>query len=189
MGLYEEVMDQTNAQWEREMGRNPAFHLVNEGGWQRSMYVAYLRETCHLVRHTSLVLALASAHLNDDHRSLRSWFIEQAGDEHNHDLLCINDLRALGENPERVLRSHPKLGAWSLITQAYYVARYRPLAILGYVLTTESVGANYADHYADLLMTRYGYDANQVTFIRAHGGFDAKHIDDVKQMMELGQGQ
>ena len=30
----------------------------------------------------------------------------------------------------------------------------------------------------------YGYKSNQVTFLRAHGGFDIKHFDEVKKFMD-----
>jgi hypothetical protein len=97
--------------------------------------------------------------------------LDQAVDEHNHDLLCITDIEALGEQPARFLSAHPRRGAWGLITQCYYIAEHNPVALLGYLLTTEGIGASYAAKYADLLTSPlYGYKSNQVTFLRAHGG-------------------
>ena len=59
------------------------------------------------------------------------------------------------------------------------------MALLGYLLTTEGIGASYAAKYADLLTSPlYGYKSNQVTFLRAHGGFDVKHFDEVKKFMD-----
>ena len=72
-----------------------------------------------------------------------------------------------------------------MITQGYYLAEHNPLALLGYLLTTEGIGASYAAKYADVLTgPLYGYKSNQVTFLRAHGGFDVKHFDEVKKFMD-----
>jgi len=65
------------------------------------------------------------------------------------------------------------------------LAEHNPVALLGYLVTTEGIGASYAAQYADLLTSaQYGYKSNQVTFLRAHGGFDVKHFDEVKKFMD-----
>ena len=65
------------------------------------------------------------------------------------------------------------------------MAEHNPVALLGYLVTTEGIGASYAAQYADLLTSaQYGYKSNQVTFLRAHGGFDVKHFDEVKKFMD-----
>ena len=151
----------------------------------RTAYLAYLRETFHLIRHTTSTFARAVSHVPEIHRSFRGWLLDQAVDEHNHDLLCITDIEALGEQPTSFLSAHPRHGTWGLITQGYHLAQHNPIALLGYLLTTEGIGASYAAQYADLLTSgKYGYKSNQVTFLRAHGGFDIKHFDEVKKFMD-----
>lgn len=188
MDIFDGVIEKTKKDHERYVAGNSLFAAIAEGKFEQEHYAAYLRETYHLIRHTSPLMALAAAHLPDSHRRLRTWYYEQAVDENNHDVLCINDLKALGYDGARIVQSHPKEGAWSLVTQNYYLASRNPVALLGYVLTTEGIGANYADVYADTLMEKYGFKANQVSFIRAHGGFDQKHIEDVRRAINLLEG-
>jgi pyrroloquinoline quinone (PQQ) biosynthesis protein C len=184
MNLSEYVIEASAEQYNREMVSHPAFAALAQGTLQRNSYVAYLRETYHLIRHTTAVFARAASFLPDDHRALRGWLLEQALDEHNHDLLCMKDLEALGEDPRKFLAVPPRQGAWGLITQTFHVAQADPVSLLGYILTTEGVGAAFAARGADLLTSDlYGYKSNQVTFLRAHGGFDIKHADEVKRMM------
>lgn len=185
MKFSDHVIEVTSEQYRREMGHHPAFAALKEGRLRRESYVAYLRETYHLVRHTTSVLARAASYLPDAQRALRGWFIEQAIDEHNHDLLCMKDLEALGEVPHEVLSRPPGLGAWSLISQRYHLAQSDPVSLLGYMLTTEGIGATFAATAADVLTSGlYGYQSNQVTFLRAHGNFDIKHAEEVKKMMD-----
>ena len=86
MSLSEYVIEASAEQYNREIASHPAFAALQQGTLQRNSYVAYLRETYHLIRHTTAVFARAASYLADDHRALRGWLIEQALDEHNHDL-------------------------------------------------------------------------------------------------------
>ena len=185
MKLSEYILDASAQQYKEEFASHPLFAILAQGKVQRGAYLAYLRETYHLIRHTTLIMTRAASHLPDERRSLRGWLIAQALDEHNHDLLCLTDIEALGVDPHAFVAKIPKPGAWGLITQSYYIAEHDPISILGFFLTTEGIGATYGTQYADLLTSNlYGYKSNQVTFLRAHGGFDIKHMEQVRNFMD-----
>lgn len=185
MNLSAFVLEASERDYKEAFDAHPVFLALQNGKFSRSAYLAYLRETFHLIRHTTSTFARAVSHVPEAQRGFRGWLLDQAVDEHNHDLLCITDIEALGEQPAKFLSAHPRRGAWGLITQCYYVAEHNPVALLGYLLTTEGIGASYAAKYADLLTSPlYGYKSNQVTFLRAHGGFDIKHFDEVKKFMD-----
>ncbi len=185
MNLSAFVLEASEQDYREAFDAHPVFVALQTGTFSRTAYLAYLRETFHLIRHTTSTFARAVSFVPESHRSFRGWLLDQAVDEHNHDLLCITDIEALGEQPDRFLSAHPRRGAWGLITQGYYLAEHNPLALLGYLLTTEGIGATYASKYADMLSASpYSYKSNQVTFLRAHGGFDIKHFDEVKKFMD-----
>ena len=185
MNLSAFVLEASEQDYKEAFDAHPLFVSLEKGTFSRAAYLAYLRETFHLIRHTTSTFARAVSYVPEAHRAFRGWLLEQAVDEHNHDLLCITDIEALGEEPAKFLSAHPRRGAWGLITQGYYLAEHNPVALLGYLLTTEGIGASYAAQYADLLTgPLYGYRSNQVTFLRAHGGFDVKHFDEVKKFMD-----
>ncbi|NUZ06807.1 iron-containing redox enzyme family protein [Piscinibacter koreensis] len=185
MKLSDHVLESSAEDYRKAFEAHPVFVALQNGTFSRTAYLAYLRETFHLIRHTTSIMARAASHVPDSQRQLRGWFLDQAIEEHNHDLLCITDIEGLGENPDTFLKAHPRRGAWGLITQCYHVAETNPVALLGYLLTTEGVGATYASKYADLLTSPlYGYRSNQVTFLRAHGGFDVEHVAEVKRLMD-----
>jgi pyrroloquinoline quinone (PQQ) biosynthesis protein C len=182
MTLFDRIVEETQADHEVFVSSNPLFKLVLEGDMTRHHYIAYLRETYHLVRHTSRMLSLAGARLTDDRRDLRDWFFEQVREENGHDLFCIKDLRNLGEAPDQLHEGIPSAGAWGLISQNYYMATYgNPVGILGVATATEGLGATMGAEFAQLLQTKYGIPANAVTFLRSHGGFDLRHLEDAKR--------
>lgn len=184
MNLSDYVLEASAQLYQDEFGAHPIFAALQQGKFHRGAYLNYLRETFHSIRHTTSIMARAASHLPDEHRALRGWLLDQAVDEHNHDLLCITDIEALGEDPRKFLDVPPRKGAWGLVTQGYFLAEHDPVSILGYFLTTEGIGASYAAKYADLLTSNlYGYRSNQVTFLRSHGGFDIKHFDEVKKFL------
>jgi pyrroloquinoline quinone (PQQ) biosynthesis protein C len=185
MNLSKFVLEASEQDYRDAFDAHPVFVALQSGAFSQTAYLAYLRETFHLIRHTTSTFARAVSYVPEVHRGFRGWLLDQAVDEHNHDLLCITDIEALGEHPAKFLTAQPRGGAWGLITQGYYLAEHNPLALLGYLLTTEGIGATYAAKYADLLSgPLYGYKSNQVTFLRAHGGFDIKHFDEVKKFMD-----
>ncbi|WP_460062608.1 TenA family transcriptional regulator [Streptomyces sp. YKOK-I1] len=182
MNNFEKLLTATEKEFKAEIEQNPLIEVVATGKMKREHYIAYLRETYHMVRHTSRMLSLAGARLDDDYRKLRDWFFEQVNEENNHDLFCIKDLTQLGEDPETVLAVPPKPGSWGLVSQNYYMATYgSPLGILGVASLTEGLGAELGGSMAEILKDTYGMARNQVTFIHSHAGFDAKHIEDVKR--------
>ncbi|UNZ15749.1 iron-containing redox enzyme family protein [Streptomyces sp. 891-h] len=182
MSNFEKLLAATQTEFDREIGQNPLIEVVAGGQMKQEHYVAYLRETYHMVRHTSRMLSLAGARLGDDYRKLRDWFFEQVREENNHDLFCIRDLENLGEDAEQVLAVPPKRGSWGLVSQNYYMATYgSPLGILGVASLTEGLGADLGKSMAEILRDTYHLEKNQVTFIKSHAGFDARHIEDVKE--------
>ncbi|MEV5753112.1 iron-containing redox enzyme family protein [Actinoallomurus sp. NPDC052308] len=185
MSNFDELLTATEREFKSEIENNPLIELVLGGEMKREHYIGYLRETYHMVRHTSRMLSLAGARLGDDYRGLRDWFFEQAREENNHDLFCVKDLKNLGEDVDRVLSVPPMPGSWALVAQNYYMATYgSPLGILGVASLTEGLGAGLGKVVADTLKQQYGLERGQVTFIKSHAGLDARHIEDVKQAVD-----
>jgi pyrroloquinoline quinone (PQQ) biosynthesis protein C len=179
MGAFKQLVAATALDYESHILNNRLFRQLGAGQATRDQYVVYLRETYHLVRHTSRVLALAAAHVGDERRELRAWLIEQAKDEHGHELFCLKDLRHLGLAAERIVGDHPGPAAWGFFTQNYYLAAHgNPAALLGVASATEGMGAQLAGDLATTLSQRYGIPDSATTFLRSHAGFDKRHFEE-----------
>lgn len=182
MDTYERLLALTRVDYGAHILENPLLQRL--GGAQPiavRLYAGYLTQTYHLVRHTSRALALAAAHLDDDRRRLRAWFLEQAREEHGHEQFCLRDLRALGLDAEALTRTLPGGGAWGLITQNYYLATQGdPVGILGVASATEGMGAELAGGFAQQLAQRHGIPLRALGFLRAHAGVDGTHVAQVR---------
>lgn len=186
MTIFQKIIEATAQDYKDMIDNNALLGAVREGKMTVAHYKAYLCETHHLVRHTPRMLALGGARLGDDRRELRNWFFEQVNEENGHDLFCIKDLENMGLDPKTNLTRMPRKGAWSLITQNYFMATYgNPVGILGVATATEGLGSDFGTSFADLLVTRYGLKSNSTTFLRSHGGFDARHLEEAVKALEL----
>ncbi|WP_169577624.1 TenA family transcriptional regulator [Sinimarinibacterium sp. CAU 1509] len=185
MGRFEQVVEACREDYVRHIATNPLIQMLGEGRVSREHYAAYLVQTFHLVRHTSRTLALGAARCDDRKRALRAWFIEQAGEEHGHELFCLKDLRNLGVDAEAAVAAPAGPGASGLFTQNYFLASYgNPVAILGVASATEGMGAEIAGGFAQMLVQRYGIPEAAVTFLRSHAGFDQKHLVEARRAIE-----
>ena len=181
MDLFDRVQEATADDLRLHVLESPLLAIVASGGATRDQYAAYLRETYHLVRHTSRALARAASRLDDDRRDLRAWLLEQANEEHGHELFCLKDLRNLGLDAAAITARMPGAGAWGVITQNYFFAdEGHPEALLGVASATEGMGAELAGGLATVLIERYGIPEVATTFLRSHAGFDRRHYEQVR---------
>jgi pyrroloquinoline quinone (PQQ) biosynthesis protein C len=181
MDNFDYVLESTADDYKLHILDHPLLAALSKGEITREHYVAYLRETYHLVGHTSKATALVPPRL--DHRpDLRDWFVDVARTEQNHDQFCVKDLKALGLDPDPILAQGMGPGAWAMISQLYYMSTIdNPIGVLGVAMATEGLGADLATAYADVLESEYGIPHAATTFLRSHGVLDIRHVEEVRQ--------
>lgn len=178
---WDRVIEATQDEFARTYSAHPLIENTLCGQLSIRVYMQYLTETYHMVRHTAQMLALGAARCGVDRPALRDWFLEQLEEERGHDLLLLKDLRTLDVDTDKVAASTPGRGAWGLVTQNYFMTTYgNPVGILGVASLTEGLGATMATELADCLNQQYGLPPSATTFLRSHGGFDVKHVEEVK---------
>lgn len=157
---------------------NPIFARLRDGELTRLHYLAYLRETYHLIMHTPKYLMIAANRVAENDARLSTYFQQFGLEETGHELLCIKDIHALGENPDTILSGHPNPGVWGIVTQCYFLATQgNPVALLGDAFATEELGAGKCLQVAKLLETHYGIPRQATNFLRVHGSEDKKHVE------------
>jgi hypothetical protein len=73
---------------------NPIFARLAGGDITRLHYLAYLRETYHLVKHTPKYLTIAANRVAHNDERLSAYFRNFSLEETGHELLCIRDFAA-----------------------------------------------------------------------------------------------
>ncbi len=177
-GVISGIIEDLKA-YRRPVDSNPLFARLAGGEITRFHYLAYLRETYHLVKHTPRYLALAAERVADSDQRLCAYFRNFAREETGHEFLCVLDIRAMGENPDHILAGQPNPGAWGMVTQCYFWAGHgNPLALLGEAFATEELGATNGTEVAKLLVAEYGIPRQATNFLRVHGSVDVEHVQE-----------
>jgi len=166
------------------LGLNPA-----EGGFGNSelllpIYRRYLRESYHHVRVASQTYALAGSRIIDDNEPIRHWLLKHAVEEYGHHEWILDDLKALGVNPETVKKSRPSAACASLVAYMYYIAGIdNPLGILGDSYVVEGLSQSFASQVAGTVKDLLGIGDEAVTYLDRHGKADQAHMDDLRDLI------
>jgi pyrroloquinoline quinone (PQQ) biosynthesis protein C len=181
-GAVSQLIDQLKAHRQPYIDRNPIFARLASGEITRFHYLAYLRETYHLVRHTPKYLTIAADRVAMSDGRLAAYFRNFAFEETGHELLCVRDINALGEDAGDILSGEPNPGAWGMVTQSYFWAgQGNPIALLGDAFATEELGAANGAEIAKLLTTDYGIPRAATNFLRVHASVDVEHVQAAAQ--------
>jgi pyrroloquinoline quinone (PQQ) biosynthesis protein C len=120
--MISELINDLKADRRTYIDCNPIFARLAGGELTPFHYLAYLRETYHLVKHTPKYLAIAANRVAENDERLSAYFRNFCLEETGHELLCIRDIDALGEDVDRILSGDPSPGAWRIVTQCYFWA-------------------------------------------------------------------
>jgi len=163
---------------------HPIFSRLAAGNFTRSHYLAYLRETYHLVKHTPKYLTIAADRVAEADKRLSAYFRKFCEEETGHEFLCVKDIQELGEDADVILSVGPNPGAWGMITQCYFWASHgNPVALLGDAFATEELGVARGAQVARVLeMSRIPPQATN--FLRVHGSEDEEHLEAAARAIE-----
>jgi pyrroloquinoline quinone (PQQ) biosynthesis protein C len=139
----------------------------------RPAYAGWLAQTYHYVVHTSRLIALAASRCGLDHDGLHRRLVHYLHEESDHDLLALDDLRALGHSIEE-FPEHPLTAAFYQVDY-YRIEHETPLALFGRSLLLEGAAAASANGAADLVAEAFG--EKTASFLRLHGQEDPGHVD------------
>ena len=183
--MISELINDLKAHRRSYIDCHPIFARLAGGDLTRFHYLAYLRETYHLVKHTPKYLTIAANRLEENDERLSAYFRKFCLEETGHELLCIRDIDALGENADIILSGDPNPGAWGIVTQCYFwAAQGNPVALLGDAFATEELGVARGVEVARLLETNYSILRQATNFLRLHGSEDKEHLEAAARAIE-----
>ena len=182
--MISELINDLKAHRRSYIDCNPIFARLADGDITRFHYLAYLRETYHLVKHTPKYLTLAANRVAEHDERLSAYFRKFSLEETGHELLCIRDIHALGENAD-IIMGDPNPGAWGIVTQCYFWATQgNPVALLGDAFATEEIGVASGLEVAKLLEMNYSIPRQATNFLRVHGSEDKEHLEAAARIIE-----
>ena len=148
MSFYEELQEATAAA-RGELLSLPLFADALAGRVTRPLYIAFLSQAYHHVKHTVPLMMACGARLDDEYEWLRGKIVHYIEEEYGHHEWVLNDIEASGGDPVRVRFGRPSLETELMVSYAYdTINRGNPLGFFGMVHVLEGTSTALATQAA-----------------------------------------
>jgi pyrroloquinoline quinone (PQQ) biosynthesis protein C len=167
-----------------QMHRNRFVLRLSADLLTRDEYVRYLTETYHYVKHSTRLLAAAACRLPASNRALFARLMEYSREESGCDDWLLEDLSALGADPDTAVCSSPSAETEAMFALQYYLIEHEtPLALLGYMYALETLSSQTAAHFAAMLKRVLKLGDDGLRFLVGHGEVDVGHVDTLRHVL------
>jgi pyrroloquinoline quinone (PQQ) biosynthesis protein C len=163
----------------------PVIQRALAGDVTRELYVAFLTQAYHHVRHTVPLLMAVGARVPDRHAWLRDAVLHYLEEETGHDEWILNDIARAGGDRAAAAASQPAVATEAMVAYAYdTVMRGNPLGFFGMVHVLEGTSVALAVNAADRIQQALGLPTSAFTYLRSHGELDKEHINELGAILE-----
>ena len=143
----------------------------------RELYLAFLAQAYHHVKHTVPLLMACGARLPDTHAWLRGPVAQYIAEESGHEEWILSDISAVGGDAAAVRASVSGQATELLVAYVYdYIARRNPLGFFGMVHVLEGTSQALATRAAQVMRESLGLPPEAFTYLTSHGTLDQKHV-------------
>ncbi len=164
--------------------RVPQIQAGLSGRISRDTYAAYLAQAYHHVRHTVPLMQEARQRLG--HRpTLVAALDEYIEEESGHEHWILDDIAALGRDPQRAVALGPSPATKAMVDHAYRTIREgNPASFFGMVYVLESTSIALASQGADALRTSLNLPSTAFSYLQSHGALDQDHMRFFQGLMD-----
>jgi len=156
----------------------PVIQRALAGDVTRALYVAFLTQAYHHVKHTVPLLMAVGSRLDDSKDWLRSELVHYVEEEHGHEQWILNDIATAGGDAELVRRSKPNVETDAMVAYAYDVAmRRNPVGFFGMVFVLEGTSVALALDAASRIQSALELPDRAFSYLRSHGKLDQEHTE------------
>jgi pyrroloquinoline quinone (PQQ) biosynthesis protein C len=175
MSFYDELQAATAADRNAFLSIPLIKHTVQRGA-SRELYIDFLTQAYHHVKHTYPLLALASVHTKDE--PYQDALIEYMKEERGHEKWILDDIQAMGGNAEGVRNGKPGQACRIMVGYTYYAVEWiSPYAMLGSVHVLEGISTMLADQAATTIQASLAFPGKDgFSYLRSHGALDIEHV-------------
>ncbi len=161
----------------------PILRRALEGSVSRALYIEFLKQAYHHVRHTCPLLSLAAARTQDGsyRKSLYTYIEEERG----HEEWILSDIAAMGGDVEGTKAMPARPACRAMVGYAYYAIEWiSPYALLGMVHVLEGMSVQLAVNAAGALKKSIGpVDDRGFRYLTSHGELDVSHVALFKKLV------
>lgn len=176
MAFFEQLQQET-AEARAQLFSAPIFERAFTGDITLELYVDFLTQAYHHVKHTVPLLMSVGGKLPESKEWLRNAVAEYIEEELGHQEWILNDIAACGADKEAVRHSEPGLHTELMVAYAYDMTqRVNPLGFFGMVHVLEGTSITSADKAAESIQQTLNLPDKAFSYLRSHGALDQSHV-------------
>ena len=184
MHLYQQLQRDTVAD-RNYLLTAPVIERALCGEVTRELYVDFLTQAYHHVRHTAPLLMAVGARLPERHAWLREAVLHYLEEEAGHEQWVLDDIQHAGGDRVAAAASIPAVATECMVAYAYdTVMRGNPLGFFGMVYVFEGTSVALALHAADRIQAALGLPTRAFSYLRSHGELDQVHVGDLEGILD-----
>jgi hypothetical protein len=155
------------------------------GDVDRELYIRFLTQAHHHVRHTVPLLIATRERLPSRHGWMREALAHYIAEEHGHDAWILDDIAEAGGDRFAALASEPGIPTAAMVACAWdTVLRGNPVGFFGMVYVLEGTSVALAIRAADAIQAALGLPRRAFTYLRSHGELDQEHVGHLSSILE-----
>ena len=175
MSFYDRLIAETEKE-RIDFTSIPLIHEAVRSGASRELYVDFLTQAYHHVKHTFPQLAFAAARTSDE--TYQDALVEYMEEERGHEKWILADIAAMGGDAQAVKDGASGIACQIMVGYAYYAIEWiSPYAMLGSVHVLEGMSTLLADKAADAIQRSLAHSGKDgFSYLRSHGALDIEHV-------------
>lgn len=184
MSFYQRLTQETRT-GRQFLTSAPVIQRCLAGDITPELYLAFLTQAYHHVKHTVPLMMAVGARLPQRHAGLRREIRHYLEEEEGHDAWILADIQESGGDAQVTARSSPAVETDAMVAYAYdTVMRRNPLGFFGMVFVLEGTSAALALTAADRIQNALNLPNRAVTYLRSHGQLDQEHTHHLAGILE-----
>lgn len=179
MHLYERLQAETAVD-RASLLAAPAIQRALRGDVTRELYLDFLTQAYHHVRHTVPLMMAAGSRLSERQRWALEPILHYLEEESGHEQWILNDIAHAGGDRDAAAVSQPSVATEAMVAYAYdTVMRRNALGFFGMVYVLEGTSAALATEAADRIQATLQLPVHAFSYLRSHGELDRQHVGDL----------
>lgn len=183
IAFYDRLVAETQAE-RRAFMALPIIRKALGGGLSKDVYLGYLSEAFHHVKHTVPLMALVNDRLDPERSVFHIGLAEYALEKRGQERWILHDIEHAGGDADAVRNGVPSKATQALVDFAYdYVTRVNPMAIFGMIFVIERTGAGLAKRAVEHFMETLDLPRKCFSYLLSHGSSDLSEMSFLEGLM------
>ena len=185
--FFDQLKQQTQPA-QTQMLMAPVIANVQQGNISKELYIAFLTQAYHHVKHTVPLLMACGGRLTQEYEWVRKALAEYIEEEYGHQEWILNDIKACGGDAESVRHNidEGKVGqAIELMTSYLYhqIDRHNPMALFGMVWVLEGTSVGIGGQIAAKIQSTLQLPESAMSYLVSHSVLDQDHLKFFEELM------